>query len=120
MMSVMEDEETQKRGITCIVYSVAGEFVEGKTDLRTVSAGPWIARSLPFRMCSIHQCFNDPAVRVIINFSLRFLPERERARVKLHYGECHTVFSVLAVKIARDLSIFTFHLTCRFNSCALS
>lgn len=103
IMSVLEDEETQKRGITAIVDSVAGEFVKGKTDLRTVSAGPWIVRSLPFRMVAVHQCFNNPAVRLIIRFSLRFLDEKDRARTKLHYGthvEC--IYALMTYGIPTD------------------
>jgi len=106
IMSVLEDEETQKKGISAIVYSVAGEFVDGKTDLRTVSAGPWVQRSLPFRLCAMHQCFDNLAVRVIINFSMRFLREKDRARVKLHYGRWSTQDEILFNTHRPNLSHF--------------
>lgn len=86
IMSAVEDAETQIKGCCCIVYSIAGEFVQGKTDLRTVSAGPWCLRSLPFRACAMHQCFRDPAYRAILNFMMRFVGAKDRARIKVHYG----------------------------------
>lgn len=102
-MCVLDDEETQKKGCLAIVYSVAGEFINGKTDMRTVSAGPWCLRSLPFRACAIHQCFRDPAYRSILQFSLRFFPAKDRARIKIHFGsnvEC--VYSLMTYGISPE------------------
>ena len=86
VMVATDDEETQKKGVCVVVNSVAGEFVEGKTDLRTVISGPWCVRALPQRVCAIHQCFEDPSHRAIVNFSMRFLPPSVRAKVKVHFG----------------------------------
>jgi hypothetical protein len=43
-MSLIEDEESQKKGAMVIVYNVAGENIPAKTDLRTVAAGAWVSR----------------------------------------------------------------------------
>jgi hypothetical protein len=43
MMSTLEDDETQKKGVTFVAYNVAGENIPSKTDLRTVAAGAWVS-----------------------------------------------------------------------------
>jgi hypothetical protein len=84
-MSGLDDEETQRKGYTILIYNV-GAFVDGKTDLKTVTQGCWIQAALPFKTCSLHHCFNDEAFRVIVNFSMKFFGEAARARAKMHYG----------------------------------
>ncbi len=84
-MSAVEDEETQKRGVAVIVYKVGG-FVRGKTGPINLSQGCWIQHSLPFKMCSLHLCFNDSAFRFIVNITMHFFSEEAKARAKMHYG----------------------------------
>jgi hypothetical protein len=44
MMSTLEDEETQRKGVTFVAYNVAGEDIPSKTDFRTIAAGAWVGR----------------------------------------------------------------------------
>ena len=61
-------------------------------------------RSLPFRVCGIHQCFDDNTIRVVINFLLRFCDERDRARVKIHFGSHQeVVYGLMTYGIPTDL-----------------
>ena len=94
-MSAVDDVETQKMGLTAVAYSSAGEFVKGKTDLRTVSAAGWLQHSLPFRLSAVHYCLDTPAERVIVNFSLQFLDKKIRARTKVHIGTSKRIVMLL-------------------------
>ena len=85
IMSALEDEETQRKGITIILYNV-GDFNPRKTDLRTVSQGGWLLATIPMKACSLHHCFSDQKVRRVINFSMRFFSDDARARCKVHCG----------------------------------
>jgi len=61
-------------------------------------------RSLPFRVCGMHQCFDDTQVRVVINFLLRFCHEHDRARVKLHFGSHQeVVYELMTYGIPTEL-----------------
>jgi hypothetical protein len=44
MMSTLEDEETQRKGVTFVAYNVAGEDIPSKTDYRNVTAAAWVSR----------------------------------------------------------------------------
>jgi hypothetical protein len=52
----------------------------------------------------MHQCFDDPKVRTVINFLLRFFSEQDRARVKLHFGShVEVVYSLMTYGMPTDL-----------------
>lgn len=85
LMSAIEDEETQKRGVAAIIYNV-GDFMKGKTNPKTLYQGCWIQNSLPFKMCSLHHCFNDRAFRFIVNITMYFFSEEAKAKAKMHHG----------------------------------
>jgi hypothetical protein len=85
-MSAVEDEATQKRGVVVIVYNVGDSSMHGKTDPRALYQGCWIPHSLPFKMCSLHHCFNDSAFRFVVNITMHFYSEEAKARAKMHYG----------------------------------
>lgn len=91
VMTAVEDEETQQRGVTSVTYSV-GEFDRKTIDLRTLYFGAWFLKSLPIRLCSVHACFKDPGFRVIINCAMKLLHEGGRARTKLHCGTQLEIF----------------------------
>mmetsp|Transcript_42976 Transcript_42976/g.104044 ORF Transcript_42976/g.104044 Transcript_42976/m.104044 type:complete len:364 (+) Transcript_42976:149-1240(+) len=85
MMMVIEDEETQKRGLTSIGYSV-GRFDIKTFDLRSLKVPILLYDSLPTKTCVIHLCFNDPGFRYFINFFVQLFSDDARARHKFHCG----------------------------------
>jgi len=102
-MAGLEDEATQRKGFTVIVYNV-GDFNPRNTDLRTVSQGGWLICAMPTKTCSLHHCFSDPKVRSIINFSMRFFSNDTRAKCKVHFGtglEC--VYALMTYGIPPDI-----------------
>lgn len=82
---MVEDEETQKRGITAVIYNV-GKFEKDKYDSNAVEHTTWIQDSVPMKMCSCHYCISDSGFRYIINIAMHFFSEDARARVKVHFG----------------------------------
>ena len=84
-MTLMEDVETQKRGITAVIYNV-GKFEKDKYQSNAVEHTTWIQNSVPMKMCSLHYCISDSGFRYVINIALHFLSEDARARVKVHFG----------------------------------
>lgn len=85
ILASLEDEETQRKGITSVAYGM-GDLNLSSFDLRIVSQGSWVISSLPFRVCCVHHCFSDPTFRTLINFSMSLFPPRARARCKVHCG----------------------------------
>jgi len=107
MEAMTEDVETQKRGITFVVYNV-GNFAKEKYESNAVEHTASIQNSLPTKSCSIHYCFNDSGFRYVINIAMRFFSEDARARVKVHFG----------THIECSYSLMTFG--CPINSLPLS
>lgn len=91
LMTAVEDEETQQRGLTSVDYSV-GKFDRKSIDLGSLNIGAWFLKSLPIRICAFHGCFNDPGFRFIINSAVYLLNEGGRARTKLHCGTQMEIF----------------------------
>eukprot|EP00526_Cylindrotheca_closterium_P009653 CAMPEP_0113635670 /NCGR_PEP_ID=MMETSP0017_2-20120614/18596_1 /TAXON_ID=2856 /ORGANISM="Cylindrotheca closterium" /LENGTH=424 /DNA_ID=CAMNT_0000546465 /DNA_START=68 /DNA_END=1339 /DNA_ORIENTATION=- /assembly_acc=CAM_ASM_000147 len=83
--TMLDDVETQRRGITFVVYNV-GNFVKEKYDSNAMEHTITIQKSLPFKPCSLHYCFNDSGFRFVINIAMHFFGEDFRSRVKLHFG----------------------------------
>ena len=83
--SVAEDVETQRRGITFVIYNV-GNFVKEKYDSSGMEHTITIQNSVPLKTCSLHYCFNDSGFRSVINLAIRFFPENLKSRVRVHFG----------------------------------
>lgn len=101
-MCALEDEETQRRGMACIIYGV-GESVISRTDLKTVVQGAWIQSVVPVKTCSLHHCISDTNIRRFINVSMKFFGEETKARAKMHHGthvEC--VYALMTYGIPPD------------------
>ena len=84
-MSALEDEETQRRGMACIIYGV-GDVSITDTDLKTVVQGAWVQSVVPAKTCSLHHCISDTSIRRFINVSMMFFDEQTKARAKMHHG----------------------------------
>jgi hypothetical protein len=103
IMSCLEDEETQCKGVTLIIYGVGG-IEPCSADFQFVSHGAWSVSALPHRVVSLHYCFSDPIFRQFINFCLPLFPQTARARSKVHCGsglEC--VYALMTYGIPTDV-----------------
>ncbi|CAJ1965283.1 unnamed protein product [Cylindrotheca closterium] len=85
VMAMSEDVETQKRGVSIVVYNVE-KFERDKYDNDAVAHTTWIQNSVPMKTCAVHYCISDSAFRSVINIAMHFFSEDTRARVKVHFG----------------------------------
>jgi hypothetical protein len=84
MLTSVEEEETQKRGLVNILYILGNITADYNRELveRANQQKGW----LPVRVNSIHICFNDSLMRTLEPIILLKLGREHRARVRMHYG----------------------------------
>ncbi|KAL3930740.1 MAG: hypothetical protein SGBAC_011632 [Bacillariaceae sp.] len=85
LMVLADDVETQKRGISMVIYNVE-KFERDKYLSNAVEHTTWIQNSAPVKTFSFHYCISDSGFRYVINIVMQFLSEDARARVKVHCG----------------------------------
>ena len=85
-MCALDDDETQRLGMACIIYGVGDFSITSRTDLKTVVQGTWVQSVVPVKTCSLHHCISDTTIRRFINVSMKFFGEQTKARAKMHHG----------------------------------
>jgi hypothetical protein len=85
VMSLIEDEESQKKGIVIINYDM-GDFSFDQFDRFGLQISARSLLDTPMKMVSMHHCFSDGRFRFIVKFVLNLLGLDMQARVKLHQG----------------------------------
>jgi hypothetical protein len=84
-MSLMEDVETQKRGVVALMYYI-GKF-ESEYDGELMTRLKKLLEWLPMRYSAMHLCHNHPMVRALSPvIKLQFARNR-RVRFRIHDGE---------------------------------
>jgi hypothetical protein len=84
-MSLMEDEESQKKGIVIIIYAM-GDFSFDQFDRFGLHMSARSLLDTPMKIVSMHHCFSDGRFRFLIKFVLNLLESEVQARIKLHQG----------------------------------
>jgi hypothetical protein len=85
LMSALEDEETQKKGIVCVVYNVEPRSKLAK-DPRIYLNVYKLLPSIPMKMMGAHYCVQDAHLRQFMS-SIRVAMSREvRLRSRVHHG----------------------------------
>jgi hypothetical protein len=79
-MAVLEDEESQKRGICVIAYNVGNPTV----DRTQVWRNGRLLGSLPYRCVALHYCYDNPKIRLLLNLTM--FDTHTRTRFRHHYG----------------------------------
>lgn len=86
--SALEDDETQRRGVIIISYSVG-------TSKALEREGAWnIARlsfTIPMRVVGIHGCSDDPKQRLVMALVQVVIGTYLRVRSRIHSGKFPTV-----------------------------
>ncbi|KAG7369583.1 hypothetical protein IV203_027329 [Nitzschia inconspicua] len=76
------DEETQRKGVVIIQYSLGAEFAS-----RSVIHGLGrVLRALPLRVASIHACVNDMVVKAAATIASLLIGSSNTVRVRSHCG----------------------------------
>jgi hypothetical protein len=101
LMAALEDEETQKRGLVCVVYNVEPKSPLAN-DPRIYLNVYQLLPKLPIRMMGAHYCVQDSNLRNFMS-SIRIAMSREiRLRSRVHHGsheEC--IYALLTFGIPR-------------------
>jgi len=100
-MSALEDEETQRRGIVCVVYNVEPRSPLSN-DPRIYLNVYQLLPKLPIRMMGAHYCVQDAHLRLFMS-SIRIAMSREvRLRSRVHHGshqEC--IYTLMTFGVPR-------------------
>jgi hypothetical protein len=84
-MVLLEDEEIQKKGLTTVVYLI-GE--KRKLDRRNAWRIAYLgATALPFRVESIHVCYDNPLLAPFFTVGLLSAGSFYRVRSRIHFGK---------------------------------
>ena len=85
LMSALEDEETQKKGVVCVVYNVEPRSTLANDPRIYLNVYQLLPR-IPFRMMGAHYCVQDAHLRLFMS-SIRVAMSREvRLRSRVHHG----------------------------------
>jgi hypothetical protein len=101
LMAAVDDEETQKRGVVCVVYNVEPKSSLAN-DPRIYLNVYQLLPTLPIRMMGAHYCVQDANLRQFMS-SIRVAMSREvRLRSRVHHGsheEC--IYALMTFGIPR-------------------
>jgi hypothetical protein len=83
LSNCLKDEETQKKGIVCVIYAL-GNPVDNLDVLRRVH---WAREGLPKRIVGIHHCHNDDKLKpFFLSVKMYLLNKQLRSRLRPHKG----------------------------------
>jgi hypothetical protein len=86
MVALGQDEDTQKKGIVNLVYSVGVGRITMKLDEEVFLNAYKFTDCLPIRIVAMHYCFNDAKLRPVMSFIQLACGKHTRLRFRAHYG----------------------------------
>jgi hypothetical protein len=87
IMSMMEDDESQKTGLTYIRYEVGHKVISVDYErLRQLSK--LVANILPVRLMAVHMGLNDARWQPLTDLVVQLMSPFTRNRFRAHFGEC--------------------------------
>jgi len=103
-MSMLEDEETQRRGFVVLAYYVGDLKYDGESNKMLISGGMGILQWLPVRVASVHYCFSHPLIKPVASLfqSLMLSRLRQGARMRAHHGsdqECRYSLKTFGIPV---------------------
>lgn len=85
LMSIAEDEDSQKRGIVGLLYNF-GLFDE-KFDCQAITRSVKLRNALPIRFVAMHYCYNQPSFIDFFNYERFSFDRHTRLRCRAHQGK---------------------------------
>ena len=85
-MAMLDDEETQKRGVVGLMYYMGQ--VQAEFDAEVFRQAPKLMNWLPLRYSSLHMCHDDPMIRALAPILKLQIGRMRRARLRMHDGTC--------------------------------
>ncbi len=86
-MAFQRDEESQKKGIVCMIMN----FSSFKVSMDIYEAVNNLDLVLPHRIVGAHYCYTDPAMRPYVAGFQLLLHEKDRYRMRTHFGPRHEI-----------------------------
>jgi hypothetical protein len=86
-MSLLEDEEAQRKGVVAIFYNVGIDKFASMLDSSLMRNGTKSMESLPLRLTGIHYCYDDARLLPALSISQLVIRRQGRLRLRVHYGE---------------------------------
>ncbi len=89
VMTAVEEEETQKRGMVGLFYFVGAtsfEFDRKVVEVNNRLSG--LLKCLPFKFTAMHICFDDPRLSMIKSLLMLTMGRDSRVRLRIHVGAC--------------------------------
>ena len=87
MMSVMKDEETQKKGLVFVGYHLGDDPVQ----CETVKIGSNVRSAIPDRVVGAHFCYNHKSVEKFATGIALYLHKDGRHRFRTHFGDLSNI-----------------------------
>ena len=102
-MSMVEDENVQRRGIVGLGYSV-GQVNNWTSDFEMVRRIISFLGAVPLRLLAIYTCFDSQRIKSVVDVAVHMLDAFLRARFRAFHGKQRVD------AYARKASIVTFNL----------
>ena len=83
--TMLQDEETQKKGCTVIGYNV-GHGVLAKVDRDLYPGLAAVTAANPIRLAGLHLCYSNTVLGAVMGVILGVADPEVRVRTKLHQG----------------------------------
>ena len=96
-MSVIEDEQSQKRGVVLLLYYLGNMRFEHEPDAGVVSEHVRASTWLPFRYAAIHACTSTFQLRALVRLMMVMTTPHNRSVTRSHEGAYVVVCCCLPV-----------------------
>jgi hypothetical protein len=93
VMMALEDVETQTAGVVMVGFNMGSKRV---VDRKAAFAVQSTKRVLPFRVVSIHYCYDDVRFRVMMTLGMLMMGASRRVRFRAHFGNYKDVLYKLS------------------------
>lgn len=101
LMTALEDEDTQERGVVCVVYNVEPRSPLANDPSIYLNVYELLP-TLPMRMMGAHYCVEDSRLRLFMSSIRVAMPREVRLRSRVHHGshqEC--IYTLLTFGVPR-------------------
>jgi hypothetical protein len=89
-MSLLEDKETEKKGIVIVVYAIFGlHDRQPSPDAQLMKRGIKLLGGLPLRVQARHVCTDSKSLGLFISCFSPFMDRNARVRARAHIGTLH-------------------------------
>ena len=86
LMTALKDVENQRKGMVLVGYNLGGPNNSQATFQQRVWYNAQVFFGVPFRLISLHTCYDNPLFRPTIGLVMMLIGQKGRMRFRAHYG----------------------------------